>query len=188
MSIRPPVDRQRIDDFLRRLGTRHATGRLYLVGGSALVHLGMRGRTLDIDVALEPPGEPLLLEAIRHLKDELQVNVKLAAPADFVPLPAGWQDRARFVGRFGSVDVYYFDFYSIALSKLVRGSQRDIEDLALMIGAQLIVLDEFDEIVQQSMSLLGTGRYFNIDPAVVAARYDAVRQQLQQQQGGLYDG
>lgn len=41
MSMRPSVDRDRIEQFLSRLGsaTQH-DARIYLVGGSALVHAG----------------------------------------------------------------------------------------------------------------------------------------------------
>jgi hypothetical protein len=43
MSMRPNVDRQSIERFLTELGRRfRQNGRLYLVGGAALVHAGIR--------------------------------------------------------------------------------------------------------------------------------------------------
>src|SRR5947209_297313 len=61
MSMRPPVDKAQIENFLKNLGrTFHKPGRLYLVGGAALVHMGVRqGFTEDIDVQVlgENSGE-----------------------------------------------------------------------------------------------------------------------------------
>ncbi len=37
--------------------------------------------------------------------------------------------QAKFVGRYGKVDVFYFDFSSLALSKISRGSHRDLIDV-----------------------------------------------------------
>lgn len=180
MSMRPPVDRVRIGEFLSRLGSTNLPGRLYLAGGSALVYQGVRGGTLDIDIALESDDEVRLLEVIRRLKDELQVNVELSSPADFVPLPAGWHDRAQFLRRFGALDVFVFDWYSIALSKLARGSERDLSDTERLVRDGLITLDELMRVVAEVLPQLGAGRYFNIEPSVVQENLAEVRQRLQE--------
>ena len=180
MSLRPPVDKGRIEQFLRRLdATAHQTGRVYLVGGSALVHSGLRGRTLDIDLTVEADDVNGLLVAIRQVTHELQVNVKMASPGDFVPLPSGWHDRAQWVGRFGQLDVFYFDFYSIALSKIARGSQRDIDDVVLLAQSGVIDRAQLDAAYAEIEPQLGMGRYFNYEPDIVAANYGLVRQRLQ---------
>lgn len=181
MSMRPPVDRERIEAFLSRLGSTNLPGRLYLTGGSALVLRGLRTGTLDIDIALESQDEAQLLEAIRHLKDELQVNVEMSSPADFVPLPAGWHDRAHFVGRFGALDVFYFDPYSVALSKLVRASERDLNDVVQLVRAGLIVPDTLAQVVADALPHFGTGHYFNIEPAAVQENLADIQRRLQEQ-------
>ena len=52
-SMRQQVGQKDIEDFLLQVGrTRHA-GRLYLTGGAALLHRGIRfGQTLDIDIQI----------------------------------------------------------------------------------------------------------------------------------------
>lgn len=63
-------------------------GTCYLAGGATAVLVGWRATTIDVDVALEPEQDELLRELPR-IKSELQVNVELASPRDFIPLPSG---------------------------------------------------------------------------------------------------
>ena len=138
MSMRPPVDRQRIIRFLQQLGQQfRKPGRVYLVGGTTLVFEGFRTQTLDIDLAFEvgdrDHGE--FIRAVRSLKDELAINVEEASPGDFIPLPEGYQGRAKFIDRFGSLDVYHFDVYSVALSKIERGRDADFADVLALLEA-----------------------------------------------------
>ncbi len=138
MSMRPPVDRQRIIYFLQNLGQRfRKPGRVFLVGGTTLVFEGFRTQTLDVDLSFEVAeqdhGE--FIRAVRALKDELAINVEEASPEDFIPLPEGYQGRAQFVGRFGTLDVYHFDVYSVALSKIERGLDADFADVLALLEA-----------------------------------------------------
>jgi hypothetical protein len=91
----------------------------YLVGGGTAVLVGWRATTLDVDIRLEPEHADLLRELV-HLKDELRINVELASPADFIPLPDGWRERSPFVGKEGKVVFRHFDPLSQALAKLER--------------------------------------------------------------------
>ena len=63
-------------------------GICYLTGGSSAVLLGWRQSTLHIDVRFEPEQDEVLRELPR-LKRELQINVELASPGEFIPLPDG---------------------------------------------------------------------------------------------------
>ena len=143
--MRPPIDRLRVHYFLVKLGMafRHPA-RLFLVGGTTLVYEGLREQSLDIDISYEVAveHETAFSSAIQSLKEELQVNVELASPGDFIPLPAGWKDRAKFVGRFGQVDVFHFDLYSTALSKIERGREGDFQDVLAMLRASQIEIVE----------------------------------------------
>ncbi|MCZ7683003.1 MAG: hypothetical protein M5U28_31025 [Sandaracinaceae bacterium] len=62
-------------------------------GGATAITYGWRELTIDIDLRLdpEPPGA---FEAIARLKDELDVNVELASPMDFLPEVPGWRERS----------------------------------------------------------------------------------------------
>jgi hypothetical protein len=48
---------------------------------------------------------------------------------DFIPLPAGWCERSVYVGRYPPLDVFHFDLYSMALSKI----ERDFQDVATLV-------------------------------------------------------
>lgn len=76
--------------------------RVYLVGGATAVLLGWRGTTIDVDLVMRPEDDALL-RAIPALKEELQIKVELASPADFIPVPPGWEDRGTFIGQVGRV-------------------------------------------------------------------------------------
>jgi hypothetical protein len=107
---------------------------MYLTGGATAVLEGWRESTVDIDIRFEPDSD-VALERIRDLKEELGVNVELASPLDFLPPLPGWQDRSRFRLRDGNLEVFDFDPYSQALSKLQRGFDLDLEDVRSMVDS-----------------------------------------------------
>ena len=75
------------------------------------------------------------MRQIARLKDQLPVNVEEASPADFIPMPSGWRERSPYVGRFGQIDVFYFDPVSTALSKLDRGHDDDLAAVRTVLAA-----------------------------------------------------
>jgi hypothetical protein len=187
MSGRLPVDRQRILEFLHRLGTRYrGGGRLYLVGGTTLVLEGFRSQTLDIDVTFEvsPADETRLIEAIRELKEVLAVNVEQVSPGDFIPLPAGYRDRSEFVGRFGELDVFHFDLYSTALSKIERGNEQDFADVLTLLNAGRIHWAEFESRFQESLRRFGL-HSLKQDPVEFEKNFRALAEMWRMAGGGL---
>jgi hypothetical protein len=180
MSMRPNVGKSQIDDFLKNLGRAfHKQGRLYLVGGAALVHLGIRsGTTQDIDIEIRATNEDEMTEAIRRLKDTMKINVEFASPADFIPIPSQWEMNAKYVGRYGSIDVFYFDFYSITLSKIERGSTADINDVKLLVQHGIIDLQELDNAYNEVLPRVGKRPYNRLDPQKFVEHYTSVRQLL----------
>ena len=180
MSMRQGVDKAAIESFLQQLGKAfRKPARLYLVGGAALVHMGVRsGFTQEIDVQVSGASEGDLIVAIQRMIERLQINVEFASPVDFIPLPEQWEAHAQFVGRYGTIDVFYFDFYSIALSKMERGNSRDIADVKLLVEQRIIALDELDNAYQEVLAQLGKGRYPRVTPKRFTERYQAVRHLL----------
>ena len=180
MSMRPNVDKSQIDAFLKNLGrVFRKQGRLYLVGGAALVHMGVRtGSTQDIDIEIRAVDEDEMSEAIRRLKDSMKVNVEFASPSDFIPIPTQWESNAKYVGRYGSIDVFYFDFYSIALSKIERGSTSDINDVKLLVQQGIIELQELDNAYNEVLPRVGKRPYNRLDPQKFAEHYTTIRQLL----------
>ena len=97
----------------------------------------LREQTLDIDIVIDiaPNDHGEMIRIIRDLKDSLAINVEEASPADFIPLPKGYETRHKFIARFGSLDVFHFDLYSVTLSKIERGRVQDMEDVLTLLQA-----------------------------------------------------
>ncbi len=159
MSLRAKVDRARIELFLTRLGERfHRPGRVYLVGGTTLVFEALRQQTLDIDLVMEVDlkyhGE--LIQVVRKLKDELSINVEEASPADFIPLPSGFENRHEFIKRYGKIEALHFDLYSTALSKIERGREQDFEDVLALLQAGRLEWDKLAGYFAEILPRVGT--------------------------------
>ncbi len=180
MSMRPNVDKKAIESFLQQLGrTFRKQGRLYLVGGAALVHAGIRsGFTQDIDIQVGETNEDDLIITLQQLAKQMQINIKFASPSDFIPVPSQWEMNTRYVGRYGSIDVFYFDFYSIALSKIERGSANDINDVMLLVQQGIIELEELDNAYNEVLPRVGKRPYNRLDPQKFAEHYISIRQLL----------
>ena len=137
-------------------------GICYLIGGASAVLLGWRDTTIDVDIELDPEQDELL-RALPAIKEELRLNVELASPRHFLPVPAGWQERSPSLGREGRLTFKHFDLYSQALAKIERGHSRDLEDVDAMLERGLVELGAlrryFDEIEPQLY------RFPAIDPA-----------------------
>lgn len=163
MDMRGQTDRPKLERFMQSLGERvHGAGRIYLVGGATAVLTGWRESTIDIDLKLgtEPPG---LFQAIAAIKDDLDVNVELASPDQFIPALPGWEERSRYIGRFGQLAFFHYDFYAQALAKLQRGHDRDRLDLAALLRLGLIektILRRLFSAIEPELI-----RYPAIDPA-----------------------
>ena len=111
--------------------------RIYMVGGTPAVLMGWRSSTIDVDLVTRPEDDALL-RAIPAIKERLQVNIELASPLDFIPVPPGWEDRSPPIVRIGRVSFHHFDFYAQALAKLERGHRQDVADVREMIARRLV--------------------------------------------------
>jgi len=166
--MRPPVDAERIRALAQALGevAREETT-LYLTGGATAVIEGWRRSTVDVHLRLEPDSDELM-RAIAAVKDELEINVELASPPDFVPELEGWRERSPFVLREGRVTVRHFDLYSQALSKIERGFGQDLEDVASMVREGLVDPRRARAFFDATEDLLH--RYPAIEPAAFRAK------------------
>ncbi len=136
--MRELADGERIRRFMEALGAAaDAQARVYFTGGATAVLLGWRPSTIDVDLKLVPEHDATL-RAIPQLKETLQINVELASPADFIPVPPGWEDRSLFVVQAGRLSFYHFDLYAQALAKVERGHNQDLGDVRQMVARDLV--------------------------------------------------
>jgi hypothetical protein len=160
--MRRKVSVDSLKEFMKELSAAtRSSGNVYLTGGATALLLGFREQTIDIDIKLDP--EPIgAFEAIARLKVQLNLNVELASPEDFIPRTADWRERSRHITTFGQVHFFHYNFALQALAKLERGHTQDLEDVASFIRGGYVTLDElksrFDQIEP------GLLRYPAIDP------------------------
>lgn len=161
--MRAETDKAKVEAFMVALGNRvRGEGTVYLTGGATAVLHNWRPMTIDVDIKADP--EPLgLFEALAHLKEELDINVELASPDQFIPAVPGWRERSLFIARHGRIQFFHYDPYGQALSKLQRRHERDIRDVRSMLQAGMIgtdgLLEMFARIEPQLI------RYPAIDPS-----------------------
>lgn len=146
--MREPVNADRVRQFMRMLATRsHASGRVYLTGGSSAVLFGWRESTLDIDIKVFPEDDRVL-RVLPEIKEQLQVNVELASPADFIPQLPGWEERSPFIAREGTLSFHHYDFYSQCLAKIERGHRKDFADVTMMVTNGLVKPEKLLELFE----------------------------------------
>lgn len=164
--MRRPANIAKLTLFLESLG-KSATGRgvVYLTGGATALLLGIRAETIDVDIKLDP--EPVgVFDAIAKLKNDLDLNIELAAPDQFIPELPGWRDRSQLISKTGTIEVRHYDFYSQALAKIERGHPNDLEDVRGYLKLGLIdlkKLKEFFDLIRADLV-----RY----PAINIAEYE----------------
>jgi hypothetical protein len=151
-----------LKQFMQELATAaRSPGKVYFTGGATALLLGFRDQTIDIDLKLDP--EPAgAFEAIAALKNELNLNVELASPDDFIPPAADWRERSRHIASIGPVQFFHYDFALQALAKLERGHAQDLEDVKSFMRAGHITADELKSTFAQIEP--GLIRYPALDP------------------------
>jgi hypothetical protein len=169
-TMRSNVDFQKIEQLMEVLGREsRSSGCIYFTGGVSALLIGWRSSTVDIDMRLDP--EPSgIFQAIAKLKEELNINIELASPQDFLPPLPEWRDRSVFIGKQGQVSFYHYDFTAQALSKLSRGFDRDIKDIEAMYDQKLFSLNKlrdcFEAIVPEMI------RFPSLNSALLRSRVE----------------
>jgi hypothetical protein len=112
-----------------------------------------------------------LLRAIPALKERLSINIELASPDQFIPVPEGWEDRSPFVARMEHLTIRHYDLVAQALAKIERGHARDVADVRAMLERGLIseseVRKQFAHIEPELY------RYPAVDPATFRQAVDS---------------
>jgi hypothetical protein len=163
---------EQIKAFLERLGERYSRrAKLILLGRGALCLLGNPRPTVDIDYV----GNDLQKDELQGLMDEIAGEMGFEAEAvpiqEFTPLALGDEKREIPVGTFGKLEVSIIDPYVIALTKLDRGFDTDLEDVIF-----LIHLPQLEQVIQDALPQAGK---FDMDSHKLQEHLQAVRDALE---------
>jgi hypothetical protein len=170
------VDNTEIQSILQIMGKRvPPSSRLILIGGSALALLGSPHLTIDIDFVGDDIHPSELHTILMQVAKELKMYIEPVPIERFIPLPKGSAERSIRIGQFGNLEVYVADPYSIALSKLDRGFDTDLDDIVFLIQNDLVNLEELERVTQEA---LPRARQFDINPTEMLAHLQTVRERL----------
>jgi hypothetical protein len=162
--------------FLISLGKRHPhSEKLYLLGGSALCLLGSPRPTLDIDYIGDDLKKDELQLAIEEIGREMGLAVEPVPITRFIPIPEGEGTRSLFIDRFGNIDVYIYDPYAIALSKIDRGFDTDLDDVVFLVKTGHVDVNELEKIIDNA---LPQAHEFDMNPQEVLAHFRELRNRL----------
>jgi hypothetical protein len=126
--MRDNSGKKKIEDFITEI-SKHVKVPLsvYFNGGATAVMFRLRETTIDVDLYFEP-DEMQMYKAIQLLKEELNMNIELAAPHDFVAPLSQWRERSLFITTKNKINFFHYDLYSQIISKVQRGWKQDLSD------------------------------------------------------------
>ena len=134
---------------LSRSAPREGDYRVYLVGGGSAVYFGWRKSSLDADLWADDDS----------------------VFRDMPPLK-GSAERHELIDRMGNVTFYHYDPYAQALSKIVRGFDRDLIDARCFIRDGLVAPQILRELVN-AIPESTYAKYPNLSPSGVQKAVDS---------------
>jgi len=173
------VTRELLTEYLEAVGSRFPhPGRLFLVGETSQVFAGLRDWAEMVEVAGEvaPEHAAELSSAIASVAGELGIEVFEESPADVIPLPDGYEERARPIDSpGGSLQLFHFDPYSVAYRFIARGDEPDYHLVLVYLDAGWLKLEEMDARLEALLPRF-TNETIQQDPAEFRRRYKGLTQ------------
>ncbi|MCB0033467.1 MAG: hypothetical protein KDE51_05600, partial [Anaerolineales bacterium] len=148
---------------------------IYLLGGTALGFLGGSRPTVDLDYVGSDVKVTMFQELLSQIADEMQLEIEAVPIDEFVPVPSGANERAIFIEAFGNLNVYVIDPYTIALSKIDRGFDTDIEDVVFLCRNGFVDMDRFVQMIETAVA---QAAQFDLDPQAMQRHLQAVQKSL----------
>lgn len=171
------MESDRIQAFLKALGVRYPyPAQLYLLGGSALCLLGSPRPTMDIDYVGDDLKKDALQKAMDEIAGEMGLDVEAVPIERFIPVPVNKNERSLHVGKFGKIDVYIFDPYSISLSKIDRGFDTDLDDIVFLVQRGFV---DFDKLALITQDALIQSRKYELDQIEILAHLQEIKKRLE---------
>jgi len=174
-----------LDTFLARLGLAFGRpARVYLIGETTQVYEGWREWMQRVEFAADvlPHDRAAFDKIVRDLRAEMGIEVLEESPGDVIPLPEGYQARARFAGRFTSLEVYHFDPYSVAFRLVARGDEPDYRVILVFLEHGWLTVDEMNTWLANLLPQF-TSETIQQDPAEFRRKFRGLLQMWRAAQG-----
>jgi len=144
-----------------------------------LVLLGSTRQTVDIDYVGHDLHQDELQLVLEQLAQSFQLDVEAVPIEEFIPIPTDADERHILIAKFGQLEVYEFDPYTIAISKLDRGFETDIADIVFMLDQHLITIAQLEALLNQALQ---QAKVFDLSPATAQRHLQVVRQRIASRQ------
>jgi hypothetical protein len=159
---------------------RAGTPTLYLVAGTSHLAEGWRGRVPRLELAADAASSAALEGMVRRAAVRGGVPLVWESPADVIPLPAGWEARAREPSRMppdarGSLAVRHFDPYGVVLRLVARGDEADYLAALEYVRHGWVALDRLERMLAEVLPRC-TSETLAQDPAEFRRKFRGLRQ------------
>jgi hypothetical protein len=156
------------------------TPTLYLVAGTSHLAEGWRGRVPRFELAAGTGTTAALEGIVRRAAVACEVPVVWESPADVIPLPSGWEARARdlspaLASTRGRLAVRHFDPYSVVLRLVARGDEADYLAALEYIRHGWVALDRLERMLAEVLPRC-TSETLAQDPAEFRRKFRGLRQ------------
>lgn len=174
------IDRAGLGALLRAAhASLAAPARVYLVAGTSHLAEGWRSRVPQVELAGDATT-PGLEAAVRDAATDLGCPVVWESPADVIPLPAGWEERARPLeapldGVADPFAVAHFDPYSVVLRLVARGDEPDYLAALEYLERGWVALPRLETLLAEVLPRF-TSRTLAQDPAEFRRKFKGLRQ------------
>lgn len=178
---RSTIDRATLETFLARVGLAFGRpARVYLIGETTQVYEGWREWVRRVEFAADvlPDNRLAFDKIIRNLRADLGIEVLEESPGDVIPLPEAYETRARFAGRFASLDIYHFDPYSVAFRLIARGDEPDYHAVLTYLQRGWLTVDEMNALLADLLPQF-TSDTIQQDPAEFRRKFKGLLQMWQ---------
>jgi hypothetical protein len=147
------------------------------VGETTQVFEGWRDWSERIEFAAEvaPEEREAFAAAVRRIQGEMKIEVREEMPGDVIPLPGGYEARARPIGQFGALEVYHFDPYSVAFRLITRGDEPDYHNVLAFLQHRWLAVDEMNVMLAELLPQF-TSETIQQDPAEFRRKYRGLLQ------------
>jgi hypothetical protein len=179
-----PVTRPRLERLLSAVAERVPPPvRLYLVGDSALVAAGLQEWTDRVVYAVDT-GDPVDVDhAMRAVAALEGIAVERESPADVLPLPSGYEERAREVDWTGlpgpasaaRLEVRCFDPVSVAVRLVARGDEPDYRTVLAYLRHGWVTMGDLDSALAEVLPRFSVER-IQQDPAEFRRKFKGLQQ------------
>ncbi len=177
-----PVTRRRLQRLLAAVAERlHRPARLFLVGDGALVAAGLREWTDRLVYAVEADEGGELDGAIRAVAALEGLAVERESPADVLPLPSGFEERARTLDGFAGagsgprLEVLCFDPVSVAVRLVARGDEPDYRTVLAFLRHGWLTMGDLESALAEVLPRFSIDQ-IGQDPAEFRRKFKGLRQ------------